>query len=271
VGWVHFGESVQQSHAYFAWPPIEGARAGALIPAGVGYFLYRSLEADRADHLRISIRESPVWRLAAAEWRALRFAAFAAAPAFGVALFFFPTQRDVRRIKPDLIRLLKIDNYAVKALAVAILLLAGAARAQTVGLDLASLHIPSGKGMRDINPGLYVETDSRLVAGTYLNSLGRMSVFAGASVDRGAVSLTAGLVYGYQRRQINCTTAWVGQTPVLGRVCGESDGMRGAIAPLLNPSVRLPAIMGFTPRVVLVPPWSRGSSAVLHLAVQRHL
>lgn len=154
-------------------------------------------------------------------------------------------------------------------IALAALLLAGSAQAQTVGLHLGSVHVPRRADQQDFNPGFYFKAEDGLTAGIYRNTIGRTSVYAGYTADAGPFSLTAGLITGYQHHA-NCITAWIGGPPAkLGQVCGTSRGSQGAVTAFLNPSMRLPIVLGLTPRLTLVPPWCRGDVTTLHLSIER--
>ena len=92
-----------------------------------------------------------------------------------------------------------------KIVAIVLALVAGAARADTIGLHLGSYH-PQHPADRprynDLNLGAYYRADDGWQVGAYFNSIRRPSVYAGWtwSHDVGAVSvgLLAGLVTGYR-------------------------------------------------------------------------
>lgn len=82
-----------------------------------------------------------------------------------------------------------------------VFLAARPAQAQTLGLHVATWHDRSG--YNNINPGVYVRTDSGFTAGAYRNSIRKPSVHAGYTWAKptsfGDISLTAGAVTGYDR------------------------------------------------------------------------
>lgn len=100
-----------------------------------------------------------------------------------------------------------IDLLIAAALSAAAILAgtwAGDARAQAVGVNLATAH--SGGGFRSWTPGAYVRTDSGLTAGILRNSYGRISLHAGQTWHTQAlglpIDLQAGLITGYQRAPV---------------------------------------------------------------------
>jgi hypothetical protein len=124
-----------------------------------------------------------------------------------------------------------------------IVLLAGAspALAGTVGLHLASIHMPARGAYNNVNPGVYYRGDAGWTAGVYYNSLSRASVYAGYTLQYGRFGLTAGGATGYQQ----------------------------PVQPLLVPSVVLFTYQGVTTRIAYVPRVEkRIESHVLHLMVE---
>jgi hypothetical protein len=124
-----------------------------------------------------------------------------------------------------------------------IALLAGATStfAGTVGLHLASIHIPYRSAYNNVNPGIYYRGDAGWTAGVYHNSLSKTSVYAGYTLQYGRFGLTAGGATGYQQ----------------------------AIQPLLVPSVALFTYQGVTARVAYVPRVEkRIDSHVLHFMAE---
>lgn len=109
------------------------------------------------------------------------------------------------------------------------------ARADTLGIDAYSVHVPARHDQTDLNPGLYYRLDNGLGGGAYRNTLHRASAWAGYSLGVGPFALTLGAVTGYGR-------------PVL---------------PLIAPSVAFGPL-----RLVLVPRCSATRSTVLHLAFE---
>jgi hypothetical protein len=151
----------------------------------------------------------------------------------------------------------------------------------TVGLHLASVHVPAKDGQNNTNAGFYLRSAAGLTAGVYENTLRRTSLYAGKSFALGPVDVVVGIVSGYQRK---CTerTEQIGTrlpTTPPGHVTGppvavyatqqECSGFaRGWLTPMVAPSVALPfALFGATPRLWVIPSVSAASS-VLHLSVE---
>jgi len=162
-------------------------------------------------------------------------------------------------------------------IAIGILLLAGwvEAKAETVvGIHLASHHFPAQDWQRNANPGLYVKTDDHVVAGLYRNSLGRTSGYLGYVLEseRWPVALTIGLVSGYQKRPEVTTPSADGRCDAGGPPpCLALRGVSNSrLTLMLAPSVRLPAILGLTPRLSVIPRFGTAST-VLHLSVEKRL
>lgn len=160
--------------------------------------------------------------------------------------------------------------YLVSFLATIVLsmLFGGKAQAQTtMGLHLASVHIPARDYQHNVNPGLYVKADTTwlpVTVGAYRNTLGRNSVYLAGVLERGPFALAVGAVTGYQRK----TEAVACQSPY-ANVCTRSMGVSsGLLALMFAPSVRLPTIGGATPRLSIIPSLGRGTSTVLHLSVE---
>ncbi len=132
--------------------------------------------------------------------------------------------------------LLKAIVYGVTA-GLAVLCLLGDAKAQVIGVHIATYH-DSGK-WSDFNPGVYVRTEDGLTAGIYRNSIRKTSVHAGYTWSRphawGDVSLTAGVVTGYAQ----------------------------TLGPLLVPSVRVGNL-----RLTLLPKSSPKGATGLHLSTE---
>jgi hypothetical protein len=124
--------------------------------------------------------------------------------------------------------------------AAALALLATGARADTVGLHLASVHMPA-RHFNNTNPGVYYRSDDGWTAGGYHNSLRRTSAYAGFTWQYGALGLTAGGVTGYHE----------------------------TVQPMLVPSLRLFAHQGVSARLAFIPQVEkRIGSNVLHLMVE---
>ena len=156
----------------------------------------------------------------------------------------------------------------------------GALAALTLGVHLASVHIPARAHHHNTNPGLYLRVDSGplpgITAGAYRNSLGRASLYAGHTstwrLGGQAVELTLGAVSGYRRQ---CTSYTVHRFAADGSTIVRStestcQGATGAaLAPFIAPSVALPVqLLGITPRVTLHGA-ARGSSTAIHLSAER--
>jgi hypothetical protein len=135
------------------------------------------------------------------------------------------------------------------------------------GVHLASIHIPAHEGQQNFNPGVYARMESGVTVGTYHNTLGKQTFYAGYTVERGPFALTPGLASGYQRSQYPapCSKA---QTAAGSTHCWyTTPGSKTYLMPMLAPSVRLPAVLGVTPRVSYIPGLG-GSSNVFHLSIE---
>lgn len=73
-----------------------------------------------------------------------------------------------------------------------------AADAVTVGVHVASVHIPARSYQNNFNPGLYVAAPSGWTAGVYYNTVHKVSVYAGYRVDLRYVDVMVGAVTGYK-------------------------------------------------------------------------
>jgi hypothetical protein len=121
-----------------------------------------------------------------------------------------------------------------------LVLLAPCARADTVGLHLASVHMPA-QDFNNFNPGIYYRNDAGWTAGGYYNSLRKVSVYAG---------------YTWQYR-------------ALGLTVGGATGYEVPVQPLLVPSLRLFSTEAFSARLAYIPRVEkRIESNVLHLTVE---
>lgn len=130
-------------------------------------------------------------------------------------------------------------------------LLAAGASATTLGVHLVSHHWPSAPYQHNFNPGVYVRFDNHVVLGVYANTLGRTSVYAGYLLEWHGVGVLAGAVTGYRK---------------------HSDGTgisKGPVTVMLAPTVALPSVAGFTPRLSYIPRVTANQAAVLHLSVER--
>jgi hypothetical protein len=125
--------------------------------------------------------------------------------------------------------------------AAALALVSPCAQADTVGLHLASVHVPQ-RHFNNTNPGLYYRNDAGWTAGGYRNSLRRTSAYAGYTWEYGVLGLTAGAVTGYQH----------------------------TVQALVVPSLRLFTHDGFSARLAYIPRVEkRIESNVWHLMVER--
>lgn len=115
-----------------------------------------------------------------------------------------------------------------------------------IGLHLGTAHFggPAAGGLRDFNPGIYLQAPSGLTAGIFRNSHGSVSAYGAWtwSTRDGRWALTAGAVTGY-------------------------PGAR--VSPLLAPSARWPLADGWAVRLSFLPkPHSQGAAG-LHLSIER--
>lgn len=132
--------------------------------------------------------------------------------------------------------------FALPLLALTLLATAGAARADTVGLHIASHHMPA-KTYNNRNPGLYYRLDAGWTAGVYRNSLSKTSVYAGYTWRFGWLEVTTAGVTGYFHE----------------------------VQPLLVPSASLGTYGGITPRLAYIPRVEKKIGAhVVHLMVETH-
>ena len=111
------------------------------------------------------------------------------------------------------------------AVAVAVLLCAAGALADTVGAHLVTVH--DRPGFNGVNPGLYWRGDGGLTAGAYRNSENRDSVYGGYTWTGCAWSLSALVVAGYK----------AGTVPALvpSYAFGLGDGVSVRASLVLNP------------------------------------
>lgn len=138
----------------------------------------------------------------------------------------------------------------------------------TFGVHLASTHIPARPEYNNVNPGLYLRTAEGLTLGAYRNSYRRTSVYAGWTFERGPFAFTVGATTGYRKRSWDQPCPDGGGTSSI-QTCRITEGeTNGYLAPILSPSVRLPAVAGFTPRLSYVPSIGAGSS-VFHLSIEK--
>jgi hypothetical protein len=126
------------------------------------------------------------------------------------------------------------------------------AQGLTVGVHLASVHIPAHDDQNNRNLGAYVRSVDGWTLGGYRNTIRRNSLYAGKT-ERGLlgpVDVTAGIVSGYQKKDGKGHT-------------------RGALGPLLAFSYQVPvAVLGVKPRIVYVPGHLVKAADLVHLAVE---
>jgi hypothetical protein len=127
-----------------------------------------------------------------------------------------------------------------------VLLASHPANAATVGLHLATAHFGGdGTPLKSATPGAYLVTDLGLSVGTYRNSYGRSSTYAGWTLqtDDQRFAITVGAVTGYSAARV---------------------------MPLLVPSARIPITSGVSARLSFIPkPVKSGHAAGLHLSIER--
>lgn len=137
----------------------------------------------------------------------------------------------------------------------------------TLGVHLASAHIPARSYEHNFNPGIYARDEaSGVTLGTYHNSLGRQTFYVADTIGSGPLNITLGVATGYKRH-----VQYGQQCPpeITGyKACYiQSPGRKAYLAPIVAPSVTLPEIGGMTPRLTYLP-GSAGSSNVFHLSVE---
>ncbi len=122
------------------------------------------------------------------------------------------------------------------------------ARAETVfGVHVASAHLPDNGRVSNVNPGAYVSFDNCATVGFYRNSLRRVSVYAGCTLERGIAGVTLGGVTGYEKAH-----------------GGHSNS---PFAPLLALHLKSPvSFMGVTPRLTYIPGHLVKSADVFHIS-----
>ena len=174
----------------------------------------------------------------------------------------------------------------VAGLAIACLITAGIASCNdakadtTVGLHLASHHFPSYDYQQNFNPGVYVRFDNGLTAGGYRNTIGRNSFYVGYTLEgkETPFALTVGAITGYQKRSTVTQVVTPIPCPDPASMIRCSEGhpettwmgtSKGAVTLMFAPSIRLPEVLGVTPRVSVVPRLGAGSSTVVHLSIER--
>ena len=135
-----------------------------------------------------------------------------------------------------------------------------------VGIHITSMHLPERENINNINPGIYYRDPSGFVLGTYLNSVRRQSVYLGYTAEMGIWAVTIGAVTGYQKKH-DPNYCDKGKIDLPKAPCW-SGYSSGAVTLMFAPSVRLPEIMGVTPRLTIIPSLGVNSS-VLHISLEK--
>lgn len=153
------------------------------------------------------------------------------------------------------------------AAAVAVSFTCANAEPVVVGLHLGSVHVPHRIDQRNVNPGAYVRFGNGLTLGAYRNTLGRESVYAGYTFNViGRIDLTLGAVTGYERKVVARYYKPVCADGNPGPCTLTKGFTRHRVGLLVAPSIRLPGVAGFTPRLSAL----AGDDAVaIHLSVER--
>jgi hypothetical protein len=160
----------------------------------------------------------------------------------------------------------------------------------TIGLHMATLHIPMRENQANFNPGIYVEsTQTGATFGLYRNTLRRTSFYLGETFDvfrvvNAQVSMTLGGITGYRRHDTSCVELGPGYylppgAPVdvahmyymssPSRYCVEEGASKTYVAPLVTLSVKLPEVVkGVTPRITMLPQMRAGGSSAVHLSLE---
>lgn len=141
---------------------------------------------------------------------------------------------------------LRKDRIMARFIIAALLFLASAANAQTVGIHTVSVHAHGG--YNNVNPGLYVRHGG-ITFGTYRNSYRKQSAYLGYTLETPqwhsmTAAVTVGAITGYER---------------------------ASVMPMLVPSVayhfgRSAVRLGIVPR-----PPVNGGSAAMHLMFETRL
>lgn len=147
----------------------------------------------------------------------------------------------------------------------------------TIGLHLASVHLPHDAALSGVNPGIYVRAANGVTVGAYRNSLGRPSAYAAWTLeDIGDTpfSLTAGAITGYVKKTKHFETPCPGylHTEQITYMCSAHETQGGSshdVALLLAPSVRLPELAGITPRITVLPKVSSNGITTVHFSLER--
>lgn len=105
-----------------------------------------------------------------------------------------------------------------------------------LGIHLLTAH--SMPGYETVTPGIYTRHESGFSAGTYRNSIGRQSTYAGWTFETEDKrwALTVGAVTGYQRKCWLDRFEWYDGAAIVPRCSGHTSGRLGA---LIAPSVKV--------------------------------
>lgn len=141
-----------------------------------------------------------------------------------------------------------------------------------IGLHTVSLHLPQEDYLNNVNPGIYVRAENGATAGVYRNSIGRASFYAGITFEYGPFALTLGGLTGYKikRESVPCND----EQKAAGWSTGctfDFGNQKHSFGLLVAPSVRLPEVFGFTPRVTGLPKFTAKGHNVLHLTIEHGL
>lgn len=151
----------------------------------------------------------------------------------------------------------------------------------TIGLHVASVHVPAHDGQNNFNPGIYVKHESGWAGGVYRNTIKRTTFWGGYELSHGPLSLTLGVASGYDIRKTTgpCPATAVVEVDTHSRsstrpgkpeMCEWRSGFsKHKLTPLIAPSVALPTVLEATPRITWVPGIKGRSSNVLHLSIER--
>lgn len=119
-----------------------------------------------------------------------------------------------------------------------------AAAETTVGMHIGSQHIDADAKYNNFNPGVYV-VHNGWTAGTYYNSIKKVSVYGGYTfeypVGPGTAGLTVGAITGYWR----------------------------SVNPLVAPSYAVPIGKDYSVRLFYLPKVKFTGAHVVHLAIER--
>jgi hypothetical protein len=135
----------------------------------------------------------------------------------------------------------------------------------TLGLHVATVHLPQADYLHNTNPGVYARLDNGITFGAYRNSFGRTSAYLAYTYEYGFAALTVGGITGYQMKDVPC----VGDRARMGYDYCYDGNSRGAVGLLIAPSVRLPEVLGITPRITLLPQFSAKGHTAIHLSIER--